>query len=149
MRCRGLPRRSSSQRGWLGCAFDELLAGRPSDQAKPSPAWPYDLVLAGPERAVTGECSFTRPSAARREEHSRPQPQEQLLGVITIWKTKVEPFSDRQIALVESFADQAVIAIENVRLFKELETRTSELTRSVARLTAPRRSEQLLNNSAA
>jgi len=59
-----------------------------------------------------------------------------LLGVITIWRTKVEPFSDRQIALVETFADQAVIAIENVRLFKELEARTSELTRSVDQLTA-------------
>ena len=59
-----------------------------------------------------------------------------LLGTITIWKTKVEPFTDRQIALVETFADQAVIAIENVRLFKELEGRTSELTRSVEQLTA-------------
>jgi signal transduction histidine kinase/HAMP domain-containing protein len=59
-----------------------------------------------------------------------------LLGVISIWKTKVEPFTDKQIELVTTFADEAVITIENVRLFKELEARTAQLSRSVEELRA-------------
>jgi signal transduction histidine kinase/putative methionine-R-sulfoxide reductase with GAF domain len=61
---------------------------------------------------------------------------EALLGVFTIWKTKVEPFTDRQIELVKTFADQAVIAIENVRLIQELHARTRELALSVEELKA-------------
>jgi GAF domain-containing protein/HAMP domain-containing protein len=58
------------------------------------------------------------------------------IGVIQLRRAEVNPFSDKQIALLQTFADQAVIAIENVRLFKELEARTAELTRSVEELRA-------------
>jgi len=59
------------------------------------------------------------------------------IGAITVhtWMTP-RPFSDKQIGLLQTFADQAVIAIENVRLFKELQERTQELTRSVDELGA-------------
>ncbi len=58
------------------------------------------------------------------------------VGVIVIRRTEVRPFTDKQIALLKTFADQAVIAIENVRLFQELEARTRELQESVQELKA-------------
>jgi len=58
------------------------------------------------------------------------------VGAILVARDRLAPFSDTQIELLKTFAAQAVIAIENVRLFKELQARTAELTRSVDELTA-------------
>src|SRR4029450_5659449 len=60
----------------------------------------------------------------------------ELIGVLNARRNEVRPFTPAQIKLLETFADQAVIAIENVRLFKELDERTHELTRSVGELKA-------------
>jgi signal transduction histidine kinase len=69
------------------------------------------------------------------------------IGAILIRRMEVRPFSDKQIELVTTFADQAVIAIENIRLFQELQTRTRELARSVEELKALGEVSQVVSSS--
>src|SRR5207244_8190517 len=59
-----------------------------------------------------------------------------VVGAITLGRAAAGEFTETQIQLLRTFGDQAVIAIENVRLFRELEERTQELTRSVEELRA-------------
>ena len=59
-----------------------------------------------------------------------------VVGGIAIYRSEVQPFTQKQIGLVSTFADQAVIAIENVRLFKELQARNAEVTEALEQQTA-------------
>jgi GAF domain-containing protein len=71
----------------------------------------------------------------------------ELIGVFSLFRQEVRPFTDKQIALVTSFAAQAVIAIENARLLTELRQRTDELGRSVGELRALGEVSQAVNST--
>ena len=69
------------------------------------------------------------------------------IGTIALRRTEVELFTERQVALLQTFADQAVIAIENVRLFDEAQARTRELTESLEYQTATADILQVISSS--
>jgi GAF domain-containing protein len=69
------------------------------------------------------------------------------IGVLHVVRTSVRPFTDKQIELATTFADQAVIAIENVRLFDEVQARTRELSESLEQQTATSEVLQVISSS--
>ena len=73
--------------------------------------------------------------------------EDELIGAFAIFRQEVRPFTDKQIELVQNFAAQAVIAIENTRLLNELRQRTDELGRSVGELRALGEVSQAVNST--
>ena len=72
---------------------------------------------------------------------------DQLIGAFVLHRQEMRPFSDKQIALVTNFANQAVIAIENTRLLTELRARTDELSGSIGELRALGEVSQAVNST--
>jgi GAF domain-containing protein len=94
----------------------------------------HDIVVA------LGEFPLSREIVARfdlRTVLSIPlQREDNVVGCLSLRRTVVQPFTEKQIALLRTFADQAVIAIENTRLFEEVQARTGELSDALERQTA-------------
>jgi two-component system, NtrC family, sensor kinase len=73
--------------------------------------------------------------------------EKEAIGSLTVRRNQVRPFTPKQVELITTFADQAVIAIENVRLFEEVQTRTRELAQSVGELRALGEVTQAVNST--
>src|SRR5262249_8005408 len=115
---------TSIRRGRETCAGRVLLEGRTVQ---------IEDCLADPEYKATGVLSV----AGNRAILGVPLLREGIpIGVITLTRSTARPFTDKQIELATTFADQAVIGIENVRLFDEVQARTRELSESLEQQTA-------------
>jgi signal transduction histidine kinase/putative methionine-R-sulfoxide reductase with GAF domain len=128
----------AAHRGPIPIDFRTMLIGRGWVTGRAvtdrKPVHVHDLAAAGDEfpegKAIASRLGF-------RTTLATPLLRENLaIGAIMVRRREVRPFSDKQVAVLQTFADQAVIAIENVRLFEEVQARTRELQEALEYQTA-------------
>jgi GAF domain-containing protein len=120
----------------------------------PPPGNPLDRMLQTKKtvHVVDAAAEKAKPLSAQlagaRSHISVPMLKEnEVVGSISIYRTEVRPFTDKQIELVTTFADQAAIAIENARLFDEVQAKTRDLTDSLEQQTATSEVLQIISSS--
>jgi signal transduction histidine kinase len=139
-----------------GVISPDLLAFLQNAPLKPGPETP--LRLAGLTKRcvhstdILSDPRFSVPTVYRHEGFRTTLAvpmlkEDELVGAIVIHRREVLPFTDRQIELITTFANQAAIALESANLFQELQTRTTDLAQSVEELKALGEVNQAINGS--